>query len=123
MTYLFLLGRLLFGGYFIMNGWAHFSKLAMMKGYAAMKGVPAPALAVVVTGFMLFLGGISILFWWYVPFGAILLIIFLLTAAFTFHDFWNTTDPKDRMMQQMLFMRNFALTGAVLMLFVLSFPD
>lgn len=121
MFYLFLLGRVLFGGYFIMNGWAHLTKVKMMKGYAAMKGVPAPALAVIVTGLMLLFGGLAILFWSYVTLGVWLLVIFLLTAAFTFHDFWKTTDPKDTMMQKMFFMRNIALTGALLMLLGLSF--
>lgn len=116
MTYLFLLGRLLFGGYFIMNGFNHLTKTAMMKGYAASKGVPAPALAVVVTGIMLLLGGLAILFWGYVALGAWLLIIFLVPAAFKFHDFWKVADPQQKMVQMLFFMRNVALTGALLML-------
>lgn len=121
MTYLFLLGRVLFGGFFIMNGWNHFAKLAMMKGYTASKGVPMPAVAVVVTGLMLALGGLSILFWWYLTIGAWLLIIFLIPAAFIFHDFWKVTDPQQKMMQMLMFMRNIALVGALLILLGLNF--
>ncbi|MBI4281443.1 DoxX family protein [Candidatus Uhrbacteria bacterium] len=121
MTYLFLLGRVLFGGFFIMSGWNHLTKVAMMKGYTASKGVPSPALAVIVTGLMLLLGGLAILFWFYLTLGVWLLVIFLLAAAFTFHDFWKVTDAQQKMTQKMLFMRNIALTGALLILLGLSF--
>ncbi len=121
MFSLFLLGRVLFGGYFIMSGWSHFTKVAMMKGYAASKGVPMPAVAVIVTGLMLLAGGLAILFWQYVTIGVWLLVIFLLAAAFKFHDFWKVTDTQQQMTQKMLFMRNIALTGALLMLLSLSF--
>ncbi|MDO8581947.1 MAG: DoxX family protein [bacterium] len=121
MSYLFLLGRVLFGGFFIMSGWAHLTKVGMMKGYTASKGVPMPALAVIVTGFMLLAGGLAILFWQYVTVGVWLLVLFLIPAAFKFHDFWKVTDAQQQMTQKMLFMRNIALTGALLMLLSLSF--
>ena len=121
MFYLFFLGRVLFGGFFIMSGWAHLTKVGMMKGYSASKGVPMPALAVIVTGIMLLLGGLAILFWQYVAVGSWLLVIFLIPGAFLFHDFWRVADPQQKMMQMMLFMRNIALTGALLILLGLSF--
>ncbi len=104
-----------------MSGANHLTKIAMMKGYAASKGVPAPALAVVVTGLMLLLGGLSILFWRYVTFGSWLLIIFLLVAAVKFHDFWKVTDPQQKMVQMLFFMRNMALSGALFIILGLSF--
>ena len=42
MEYLFVLGRILYGGYFVKAGLNHFQSLAMLSGYAGMKGVPAP---------------------------------------------------------------------------------
>ena len=42
----FLIGRIIAGGFFLMNGFNHFAKLNMMTGYAKSKGVPAPAIAV-----------------------------------------------------------------------------
>ena len=41
MDYLFLLGRILYGGFFLLGGINHFMHLGMMSGYSASKGVPA----------------------------------------------------------------------------------
>jgi uncharacterized membrane protein YphA (DoxX/SURF4 family) len=56
MDTLFLIGRIIFGFYFVFNGFNHFSNLSMMSGYAQSKGVPAPKLAVIFTGLLLLLG-------------------------------------------------------------------
>ena len=55
----FLLGRLVFGGYFVMSGINHFMKTRQMSQYAATKNVPKPDLAVQATGAMLIAGGTS----------------------------------------------------------------
>jgi len=46
----FLLGRLLFGGFFVMNGINHFKQARQLSDYAASKRVPKPDLAVKTTG-------------------------------------------------------------------------
>lgn len=38
----FLVGRLIVGSFFLMNGFNHFAPLNMMAGYAKSKGVPLP---------------------------------------------------------------------------------
>lgn len=58
-----------------------------MTEYSKSKGVPAPGLAVFITGIMLLLGGLSILLGAYVSIGAILLVIFLFPTAFIMHNF------------------------------------
>jgi putative oxidoreductase len=45
-----LVGRTLFGAFFIMSGLNHFQNLAMMSGYAQSKNVPSPRLAVIGIG-------------------------------------------------------------------------
>jgi hypothetical protein len=61
MKTLFLIGRILFGGYFLYSGIHHFSQLSMLSQYAESKNVPAPKLAVTGSGLLVFLGGLSIL--------------------------------------------------------------
>ena len=46
MDDLFLLGRLIFGGFFLYNGANHFLMNATFVQYAAAKGVPMPEVAV-----------------------------------------------------------------------------
>jgi putative oxidoreductase len=57
---LLLIGRIVFGGFFIINGIFHFANLGMYTGYAGSKNVPAPGLAVAGTGVMLLAGGLSV---------------------------------------------------------------
>ena len=56
----FLVGRVLFALIFINSGIAHLTKLNAMTGYAQFKKVPAPKLAVIVTGLMLIIGGVGV---------------------------------------------------------------
>lgn len=53
----FLIGRAIFGGYFIMSGINHFKQSKQMAQYAAAKKVPKPDLAVKATGAMMIVGG------------------------------------------------------------------
>ena len=82
MTTAFLIGRIIFAGYWLMAGFNHFTHLEPMAAYAKAKGVPAHKLAVAGTGVILLLGGLSILLGMYPNVGILLLIIFLLGASF-----------------------------------------
>ena len=57
----FLLGRLIFGGFFLYNGINHFKERRNMVKYVDQKNVLAPELAVTGTGLALIVGGSSIL--------------------------------------------------------------
>lgn len=46
----FLLGRLVFGGYFLYSGIHHFQDRKMLAQYAGSKKVPLPEVAVMATG-------------------------------------------------------------------------
>lgn len=122
MKALFLIGRLLFGGFFAFNGLNHFLQLGFMAGYAEMKGVPAPAIAVALTGVLLILGGLSILFGAWPRVGVALIVIFLLPTSFIMHDFWSLSDGMQRTVEMTNFMKNIALTGAALMLLAIPAP-
>lgn len=62
MRDLFLIGRMIFGGFFAYSGINHFLGVATMADYAATKGVPAPELAVILSGALLVFGAFSVLF-------------------------------------------------------------
>jgi len=119
---LFLIGRILFGGYFIYSGINHFRMLGAMAGYAQMKGVPAPKPAVAFTGLLLLVGGISVLFSLYPTIGAAALVTFLLPVTFTMHAYWKVQDPMAKMAERVNFMKNIALLGAALLLLAIPQP-
>ena len=112
---LFLVGRILFGGYFVMSGMNHFMKMGMMSGYAGSKGVPSPKLAVIVTGLLLILGGLGILLGVYIHWAVLALGVFFVPVTFKMHNFWAVKDPQMKMMEMVNFMKNMALLGAALM--------
>ena len=61
MDHLFLLGHLIFGGFFLFNGANHFLMNATYVQYGAAKGVPMPEVAVAVAGVLLLVGGFCVL--------------------------------------------------------------
>jgi len=61
MNIAFLIGRIIFAGFWVMSASNHFTKLNYMGGYAKAKGVPFPKLAVAGSGVLLLLGGASVL--------------------------------------------------------------
>ncbi|HWP46231.1 MAG TPA: DoxX family membrane protein [Candidatus Limnocylindrales bacterium] len=122
MNLLFLLGRIIFGGYFILSGLNHFKNLPMLSGYAQSKGTPAPSAAVIVSGIMILLGGLSILLGTYPVVGIILIIAFLVPVSFIMHNFWAVEDQQMKMADMINFTKNMALVGAALMFLAIPRP-
>ena len=122
MYLLFLIGRILFGGYFIYGAFNHFIHVKGMSGYAATKSVPMPSVAIVISGLLLLVGGISVVLG-VAPFiGLLCLIIFLIPVTFTMHSFWTDTDAGAKMGNEINFYKNVAILGAVLICFVIPRP-
>jgi putative oxidoreductase len=112
----FVLGRLLFGGYFLYNGIHHFQETEMLAQYAGAKGVPKPGLAVKATGAAMLIGGASILLGIKPKLGAMALIGFLAGVSPIMHDFWKAEDPQQRMNDEINFFKNMALVGGAVAL-------
>lgn len=119
---LFLLGRLIFGLFFVWHGIDHFRRAPMMTQYTRMKGVPAPETAVLATGVILMVGGLSIVLGWRPDIGVTLLVVFLIAAAFLMHNFWTVADAQARSLDRVNFEKNLALAGAALMLLAIPQP-
>ena len=122
MDTLLLIGRIVFGGFFVYNGVNHFLKFGMMTQYAKRKGVPFPAAAQGVTGLMLLGGGLSIACGVYPLIGIALLVGFLVPVSLVMHNFWKLDDPKLRLADRSTFARNMALLVATLMFLALPVP-
>ena len=119
---IFIIGRVLFGGFFIRAAYHHFSGVSSMAGYAGAKGIPAPKLAIIGTGVFLLLGGLSFLLGVKPFIGGILLILFLVPVSFTMHAYWKDQDPGMKMSNNVNFYKNLALLGATLMMMALPWP-
>lgn len=119
---LFLVGRIIYGGFFVMNAFNHFSQREMLTGYAASKGVPAPRVAVLVTGLLLLIGGLSMITGFLPVVGVAAIVIFLLGVSFMMHNFWAIEDQQMKTMEMVQFMKNMGLLGAALMTLAIPTP-
>jgi len=122
MNIVFLIGRIILGGFFLYAGIHHFTSLEYMAGYAKMKGMPAPKTAVAGTGTLLILGGLSLLLGAFPVIGCILLLIFLIGVSPVMHSFWNIQDPQQRAIEMNNFIKNLALAGALLIILTITGP-
>jgi len=109
-----LLGRAIFGGYFLYNGINHFLNKDMMAGYAQSKGVRAPHVAVPGSGLLLILGGLSLLTGYKPKLGAAMVGTFLAGVSPSMHAFWSESDPQARQMEMIQFLKNMGLLGGAL---------
>jgi uncharacterized membrane protein YphA (DoxX/SURF4 family) len=112
----FLMGRLIFGGFFLYNGINHLRSKEQLAGYTASKGVPAAEAGVVISGLALIVGGASVISGIKPKIGAVALLSFLATVSPLIHDFWNSQDPQARQNDLIHFSKNMALLGAALAL-------
>ena len=117
-----VLGRALFGGYFLYNGLNHFANREMLSQYAASKGVAAPDAAVATSGSLLVAGGLSILTGFKPRQGLAAIVGFLVPVSLRMHRFWEESDPQTRMADTVNFTKNMALVGAALMMLELERP-
>lgn len=118
MNAILLIGRILFSFIFLMSGLAHVTKLDAMAGYATFKKVPAAKLTVLVSGAIIFLGALAMTLGIYADLGALLIAVFAIPTAFIMHNFWTLKDPAAKQGEMSNFMKNLALGGAALILFV-----
>lgn len=118
MDVVFLIGRILFVGIFLVAGSTiHLLKRRQGVEYARMYNVPMAAFGVPFTGVLAVLGGVSVALGVWGDLGALLIAAFLLLITPLMHAFWRETDEMQKQAQMSNFMKNFALLGGALVLF------
>ena len=113
-----VVGRVLLSGIFLLsavgNKIPNFEEVAKMMGSV---GVPAPRFLLAGAIAFLIVGSVSLVLGLWARIGAGLLLVFLVLATYYFHAFWKL-EGQEAAMQQIQFMKNAALMGA--MLFVMA---
>ncbi|HKA00180.1 MAG TPA: DoxX family protein [Candidatus Solibacter sp.] len=122
MSYVFLLGRILYGGFFVLGGIGHFQHLGMMSGYVQSKGVPAPKPGVILSGLLIIVGGLCVILGYRVRTGLACLVLFLVPVTFLMHNYWVEKEMMARINQRVNFQKNIALLGAALMMAMIPRP-
>lgn len=105
-----LIARVFLGHIFLMAGLSKISGYEGTQGYMDAMGVPGGLLPLVIA--LEVLGGLAIIIGWQTRWSSIVLAGFTIVAAAIFHN--NFADQ----MQMILFMKNIAITGGLLLLAV-----
>jgi len=121
MEIIFLIGRILFGGVFLMFGITHFRDRKNMVEFIKSKNVSSPKLANLLAATFLTVSGIFIILGIFSEIAASALILFLVGASVTMHDFWAIQDPQEKQRQMASFMLNMALIGANLIIIYINY--
>jgi len=116
MNVIFIIGQILLGGYFIYSGFKHFKNINMLAGYAHSKNVPQAKFAVLFTGVMMIVGGLTVLVGFATEIGFWVLIAYMVPVTAIMHQFWKESDPIHKMNETIQFSKNIAIIGALLML-------
>lgn len=122
MEVAFLIGRIIVGLFWIQGGIAHFSGRNSMIPYTRMKGIPFAEVAVLGTGALLLIAGVSILTGIYPVMAVAALTLFLVPVTFIMHNFWAVEDQMMKMNEMLMFTKNMALLGYTLLLLAIPQP-
>ena len=116
-----MLGRLMVGGMYLWSGITNLMELSAKAGYAASKGLPAPAVFVTLASLLLIAGGISIATGLRPRLGVTAIALFLVPVTLIMHNFW-ALDGVQRIMELHSFQGTLGLLGGALMVLAIPRP-
>lgn len=108
-----LLGRILISLLFIPAGINKITGFGGTVGYIASKGLPLPQVAAAGTIVVEVVVGLALLVGFKARYAALILAAFTVVASVIFHNFWAMPEAQ-KMMQQLMFTKNFAIVGGLL---------
>ena len=110
-----LIGRLLFVALFLPAGISKLTGFAGTVGYISSVGLPLPTLGAALALAVEILGSLALLVGFQTRIAALVLAVFTLVASVVFHAFWGAA-PDQAFVQQLLFFKNIAVVGGLLVL-------
>jgi putative oxidoreductase len=111
-----LIGRTLLAVMFLLAGYGKIGGFAGTAAYIASKGLPLPEVLAAGTIVLELGAGLALLLGWKARWAALALAIFTVLASVLFHNYWAMPAEQQRM-QMLMFMKNLAVTGGMLMVF------
>ena len=110
---LVLVARIFISSFFL---WASMKKVMNWTSTVAyMQTKKVPGALVPAAMLLQIVGGLSVLLGFEARIGALLLIVFIIPAAWKLHDFWNVAETE-KVSQKSLFMKDVAILGGLLLL-------
>lgn len=110
-----LIGRVLLAIMFLLAGISKVGGFAGTSGYIASKGLPMPDVLTALTIAVEIGCGLALIAGYCTRWAALILAGFTLVASVIFHNYWDLPAAQ-QMTQQLMFMKNIAVTGGLLTL-------
>jgi putative oxidoreductase len=111
-----LVARILLALMFVLSGISKLTGLEGTAGYIASVGLPAAQVLAAGAGVLEVVAGALLIVGWQARWAALALAVFTVLATVLFHNYWAM--PKEQQfMQQLMFMKNLAVTGGLLFVF------
>ena len=110
-----LVGRVLLALMFLLSGIGKIGGFEGTVGYISSVGLPLPSVLAAGALVLEIVAGIALIIGYKTRWAALALALFTLVAAFLFHNYW-AMPAGQQMMQQIIFLKNLAVTGGLLML-------
>ena len=104
---------------FVLAGFSKIGGFDGTVGYIASKGLPLPTLLAIGTIALEIVGGLALAVGYKARWAALALAVFTLIASVIFHNYWAMPVDQQRM-QMLMFMKNLAVAGGLLMVFALG---
>jgi putative oxidoreductase len=110
-----LLARVLLAALFLPAGISKIAGFAGTAAYIGSVGLPLPELGAGIAVLVEVGGALALLAGYQTRLVALLMAIFTVVAGVFFHAFWNAA-PEQLMVEQIMFMKNIAIAGGLLVL-------
>jgi putative oxidoreductase len=110
-----LVGRILLILLFLDSGYGKIGGFEGTAGYIGSKGLPMPQVLAGAALVVELVAGVMVVIGWKTRWAAAALAVFTLIATFVFHNYW-AMPAAQQMMQKLMFLKNLAVTGGLLLL-------
>lgn len=114
--YLFSIGRLLLGLYFLLPGISKIPSYSETLLLMISKGVPLDQISLLITIFLQIFFGILIILNKYLRISCILLFILTILINYYIHDFWNLSGDPSQGHETQNFVKNLGIAAGLLIL-------
>jgi putative oxidoreductase len=112
---LLLIGRLALAALFLPAGISKLTGFSATVGYIESVGLPLAAVGATIAIIVEIIGGVALITGWFTRINAAVLAVFTVIASIFFHAYW-AVPAEQAFMQQLLFYKNIALAGGLLVL-------
>ena len=110
-----LIGRVLLALMFLLTGIGKIGGFTGTVAYISSVNLPLPSVLAAGSLVLEIVAGVALIVGYKTRWAALALALFTIAAAVLFHNFW-AMPPDKQMMQQVIFMKNMAVTGGLLIL-------